>query len=178
MAESAEGEAIRRWSRASAWFSAAVLGDLRKPGRPDPEEASSVWAAIGAEAMGTWFPGEWRGKSTFAPLKARLYRRVLGPLWYEKLYERDPWALWVVPDRFAVWKRNPLARSTVGDVLELFLAPTDAGAALRARLSGLGWGRLLQAALDFCPDRWQRVYERVPVTALSDAEAALLFQIY
>ena len=170
MTTSLDGDtaAISRWAQVSAW-TRSVLVPPTRPFFPKPAAPG-----LSEQAFGSWFPGEWRGKSNYAPLKARLLKRLLGPGWYEMQYVDDPFAIWIVPERFSQWKATTLARKTVEQNLQLVLGDSS----LRASLSGIGWAKLLQAALDFAPSLAQSVWDLASKANLSDTESALLFQTY
>lgn len=177
MAKDGQEDAIARWIRASGWMRLTLSHD-------------SVGKTVGktSAAFGTWFPGEWRGRSNFAPLKARLLQSLLGAQWYDDIYINDPFAIWIVPELFAQWKTNEKAKAEIEQNLAFCLGTTLAGEAIRTTLNGLGWARLLQAAVDFdLADKAQHILQLAlqqttnssssPKTK-GETEAALLLQIY
>lgn len=94
--------------------------------------------------FGLCFPGMWRGKSNFAPVKASLLKTLLGENWYERIYD-DPKAIWLTPGRFQQWKRSPSILSIVSANLTRWISSPQR----LDQLSAAGWAKLLQVAYDF-----------------------------
>jgi hypothetical protein len=125
------GDVVRRWSEACGRVRSAMLR-----GR---------WDVV-PEAFGLLLPGCWRGESTYAPIRAGLLQKLLGPSWYAHIYD-DKRALWLLPEEFSKWQVDPQVRRAVQENLALFCRRYVALAS--QHLSALGWARLVQAAADF-----------------------------
>lgn len=119
-------------------------------------------------------PGLWRGKSNFSPVLAALNQKLLGPNWYEQIYE-DPLSLWLTHETFQRWQQHPKVRQVIAHNLRLCL---DSPKFLSA-LSVLGWSKLLQSAYDFDHlDLFQHLWKQALQRPWSPDELALLYSIY
>lgn len=156
---------ITSWSDACAW--------LRQ--RFEKIQDLPTWSAL----LPFFFPGLWRGKSHFSPLKASLMQMLLGPEWYERTYSNDKGSdtsLWLTEEGYRTWKTSPIATSAIRDNLEWCLQRQ----ALLLHLSGLGWAKLVASAFDFgLLDQFERLWQlSMKMTNLSLTERALLHLTY
>jgi len=126
--------------------------------------------------FGLCFPGLWRGKSNFSPIRGALLKNLLGESWYERIYS-DPKSIWLTPDRFGRWKRSTEIIATIRQNILRWLHSEH----LLAKLSAVGWAKLLQAAYDFeIMDLFEQLWDKCNSTlhSFSPDQQALLFQIY
>lgn len=125
-------------------------------------------------AFGIFFPGLWRGQSTFSPIRAALLKTLLGDNWYSMIYQ-DPKAIWFTPEKFEQFRTTPNVVQTMADNLQFW---ADIGA-LSESLSAVGWCKLLQAAYDFeLLDSFRLLWTRCLQKKWSPDELALFYSIY
>src|SRR5579871_5638726 len=124
-----------QWVEACRWLRSAVLADrqhLLSLSSADPQLDCGT-AAI-SYVFGVCFPGRWRGKTNFSPVRAALLCKQLGSDWYRRIYD-DPKAVWLTPETFNVWKSKPEVTRAVADNLQLWVDSE----ALVGSLSAVGW---------------------------------------
>jgi hypothetical protein len=158
--ESAVRSLWSRWSEICSW--------LRS--ERDVEKAGIIWS------FGVCFPGLWRGKSNFSPIRAALLRKLTDDEnWYERIYRDDPKAIWLTPEVFNHWKKQPAVVETMVANLS-FWSETQS---LSGKLSAIGWAKILQAAYDLAlPELLTRIWNRCLSYQWSPDELALFYSIY